>query len=148
MLVDTCFWCLKPIDKTIKFDKEKDTMSFKGYKPCPTCTKIFSNGIQVLGVSKEQTIINQPAMTIDKDNNPLYPTGRMFLADNNWVCEYLKDEPDILSEVIKQKVLLLPDKVVEEGLSMLNKTDSGYVGDEDLIQKQQTAQINIEERGF
>lgn len=148
MLIDTCFWCLKPFDKNIEFDKEKDTMCFKGYKPCPTCNELFSKGIQVLGVSKEQTIPNQPAMTVDKDNNSLYPTGRMFLAPIEWVMEFLADEPDTLAEVIKHKVLLLPDHVVEQALSELDKTDSGFVEDEDLIQKQQNAKIYTDERGF
>lgn len=148
MLIDTCFWCLKPMDKNIAFDKEKDTMLFNGYKPCPNCNNLFSKGIQVLGVSKERIIPNQPAMTVDKENNSLYPTGNMFIAPEEWVQEFLSDNQDMLKAVMEHKVLLLPNDTVEKALEIFDKEDSGIIEDKDLIQKQQDGKIQTEERGF
>ncbi len=143
-LINTCFWCLKPLDKTLKFNIETDTMAFNGYEPCDTCKELFSRGIQVLGVSKSQTFKQQPAITVDKDNNCLYPTGRMFLAPEEWVRSFLSEDEEriILEAVIKHKVMLLPDHVLEDIMNELNKNDCGYVDNDALIQKEQQAVVN------
>ena len=91
-----CFWCLKPLDPDKKL-QEGEKMYFESYDPCERCEELFSHGIQVIGVSTSMVMPGMIAVLKDGEGKPLYPTGSMFLATEEWTRELLKDEPEKLN---------------------------------------------------
>lgn len=138
-----CFWCLKPFDENETFDKEKDQMLFMGYTPCARCQEILNKGIHVMGVQNEPMMKDQPAISTDNDGKPLYPTGSMMAAPEEWVRDFLdrpEDEP-LLKAVLEQRVMMLPSQIMDDILvqieEMEKKQGSQLVEDQELIEKQQ-----------
>lgn len=116
-----CFWCLKPLDPDKKL-QEGEKMYFESYVPCERCEELFSHGIQVIGVSPSMVMPGMIAVTKDNNGNPLYPTGAMFLASEDWVREILSEESDkeMLNEVLKARKMLMPDEIVGDVVNKLN----------------------------
>lgn len=114
-----CFWCLKPLDPDKKL-QEGEKMYFESYDPCERCEELFSHGIQVIGVSTSMVMPGMVAVLKDGEGKPLYPTGSMFLATEEWTRELLKDEPEKLKEVLSIRKLLMPDEIVGEIIKELD----------------------------
>lgn len=114
-----CFWCLKPLDPDKKL-QEGEKMYFESYDPCERCEELFSHGIQVIGVSTSMVMPGMIAVLKDGEGKPLYPTGSMFLATEEWTRELLKDEPEKLKEVLSIRKLLMPDEIVGEIIKELD----------------------------
>lgn len=112
-MVKCCFWCLKPLDPNVEL-KDDDKLVFETYEPCEKCAEMFSHGIQVIGVSPDMVMPGMTPVTKDEKDTPLYPTGAMFLATEDWVRELLKDENEkpMLEEVLKARKILMPDALV------------------------------------
>ena len=147
MTVDTCFWCLKPFDDTIKFDKERDQITFSSYEPCKHCQEIFSKGIHVMGVSKEPYVKNQPGISQDNDGNVLYPTGSTLVVSEDVVKEWL-DYDDVsrklLDNVLEYKVLMLPEEAMSAIVAPENtEAVPSLIEDEDLEKKVTTAGVSV-----
>ena len=139
--VEMCFWCMRPLDKSIQFDKEKDTAIFTSYKPCHECRELFSHGYQIIGVQNEQMMNGQIPITRDKNNNPLYPNGQMFLAPEEWVRAFLSEDKDkpMLEEVLKHKVMLLPREVIASIIADIQS--NAPMVDEEMVEKQQNGKV-------
>lgn len=112
-IVKCCFWCLKPLNENVVLG-ENDKMVFESYEPCEKCAELFSHGIQVMGVSHTMVMPGMIPVTKDDKGEPLYPTGAMFLASEQWVRELLKEESEkeLLTEVLLTKKMLMPDAIV------------------------------------
>lgn len=138
---DLCFWCLKPLDLNDTFDKDKDQMRFLSYTPCKRCKTVLDKGIHVMGVQKEQMMPNQPAISTTEDGDPLYPTGAMMAAPEEWVRSFLDDEDekqkDLLNAVLKQRVMMVPANIMEEILKNLDDSTPSLIEGQDMIEKQQ-----------
>lgn len=145
--VETCFWCLQPFDKKIKFDKAKDTMEFSGYLLCEDCKKMLGNNIHVIGVDQKQIINKQPALFFGKNGESYYPTGSMFIATDEWVKDFLHgNDADGLSEkILKNRVFTIPQELMDVLIEKFEDEDvDQMIDDPDLIEKQGEGTISKE----
>lgn len=128
--VECCFWCLKPIDTTAVLGEE-DKIVFRNYDPCPRCEELFKQGIHVIGVSPNMVMPGMFPVTQDPEGKPLYPTGVMFLASEDWIRRFLADPKDkeILEEVLKERRILMPDTMVEQIVKDLESQSSEAIPD-------------------
>jgi hypothetical protein len=68
-----------------------------------------------MGVSKEPIVDGMFPITKDNDN-VLYPTGSMFISNDEFIKDILSDpsEKELLDNVLKERKLLLPNDIVEQ----------------------------------
>ena len=133
--VDVCFWCLKPLKEGEEFHKGTDRMIMRSYTPCKTCKDVFSHGIRLIGTVKEAPMEGMPPIGMGNDNEPLYPTGIMFLAPEEMVREMLNepDESNILNNVLEHKVMLMPEENVAKIIDTVKNAGAGApLTDEEL----------------
>ena len=147
--VDTCFWCLKPLDENEKYEKGVDRMVFHGYTPCKRCKQMFDRGIHVIGTTKEPTSPGMLAIGKGYNDESLYPTGAMFIGSEDWVKSFLSDEKDqeILKNVLESRVMLMPDEVVNEIVKELQKHNPDLpdlVNDDGLMDEQNGGEVIVE----
>ena len=115
--IERCFWCGKPKDQSITEETEEtiNNSIINSYVPCDKCKETFANGIHVMGVSKEPIVDGMFPITKDNDN-VLYPTGSMFISNDEFIKDILSDpsEKELLDNVLKERKLLLPNDFVEQ----------------------------------
>ena len=113
-----CFWCTKETGKSVVLPevngKKPPAKAILNYEPCESCKEMFSNGIHVIGVVDNPLVDTMPPIVSDGEMK-LYPTGSFFVASPEWTEQMLKTNSgqDIVEEVLKRKVLMMPDKVVQ-----------------------------------
>ena len=145
--IKTCFWCLKPFDKKINFDKEKDTMEFSSYELCEECKKILGSNIHVIGVTSQQMLKSQPALFFGKHGESYYPTGSMFVATDEWVKDFLcgNGSDELTDTIIKNRVFTIPQELMDVLVEKFKEEDvNEIVDDPDLIEKQGEGVISKE----
>lgn len=145
--IKTCFWCLKPFDKQISFDKEKDTMEFSSYDLCEDCKKMLGNNIHVIGVASQQMLKSQPALFFGKNGESYYPTGSMFVATNEWIMDFLRenDSSELADAIIRNRVFTIPQELMDVLIEKFKDEDvNQMVEDPDLIEKQSEGIISKE----
>ena len=119
--IPICFWCGKDKDEIAlmgRIDKEDSEAPHKlimDYKPCSGCKELFSKGVHVIGAS-DHPMIPKMFPIVDDGSIKLYPTGKMFVASENWIQEFLKanHKENMIDNVLKEKTLIMPDSVVSE----------------------------------
>ena len=145
MDIDTCFWCLKPLNENEKFS-QGDRKIFRSYTPCKKCEQIRKHGISIMGTVTEQPMEGMPPI-LDNEGLKLWPTGTWFLASEEQVRNLLCDEEDKdqLEEVLKQKVLLMPDDYVNKIIEEMKKAEANMkdIADEEDI-PQSTDEVAME----
>lgn len=114
--IERCFWCGKPKDGAIEETEETIKNSvINNYEPCDACKASFGDGIHVIGVTKQPIVQNMFPISKD-DKNTLYPTGSMFVANEEFIKDMLSDEneKELLDAVLKEKVLMIPNELCEQ----------------------------------
>ena len=115
--IERCFWCGRPKDESVVIEEEnEDTLRdsiIKNYIPCDKCKREFGNGIHVIGVTKEPIVKGMFPISQDAENT-LYPTGTMFVSEDSFVENMLADQKELLENVLKERVLLLPEETVAD----------------------------------
>ena len=82
--MDLCFWCGEPKgigigNKLISCDKKWDNNKVvSSYEPCDKCIKHWNKGFVIIEVSEEPNAEKQPEI-----QEGLYPTGKMWVVENN-----------------------------------------------------------------
>lgn len=147
--VDTCFWCLKPRNEMETFEKGVDRMIFHGYTPCKRCKEMFDRGIHVIGVTKTASAEGMIPISKSNEGEDLYPTGSMFVGTEQWVTSFLSEENDkpLLDEVLKTKVMLMPDEIVNKVVQELQEQNPDLpdlVEDEELKAEQNNGEVVVE----
>ena len=124
MDIDTCFWCLKPLNENDKLQKG-DRQIFRSYTPCKRCEEIRKHGIAVMGTVKECPMEGMPPI-LEHDSLVLFPTGSWFLASEEQIHNLLCDEEDKeqLEEVLKERVLLMPEEHVQAIINKMKEMDA------------------------
>lgn len=114
--IERCFWCGRPKNGEIEETEETIKNSvINNYQPCDTCKKSFEGGIHVIGVTKEPIVKGMFPISKD-DDNILYPTGSMFVANEEFIKDMLseEDEKELLKNVLKDRVLMIPNEMCEQ----------------------------------
>lgn len=153
--VEFCFWCGEPKDKSIKDEINSDNKkSFRpvinNYNPCERCKEIFSNGIHVIGVSKEPVIKTMFPITKTDEDGPLYPTGSMFVADDYFIEELLDspDDKELKENVLKERIIMLPDEFVSQMIKEAREQGRGQSLDSIIKDKEgETDEENVQNQG-
>lgn len=124
MDIDTCFWCLKPLNENDKLQKG-DRQIFRSYTPCKRCEEIRKHGITVMGTVTECPMEGMPSI-METDDLVLFPTGSWFLATEEQIrallCE--EEEKEQLEAVLKEKVLLMPEDHVQAIIDKMKEMDT------------------------
>lgn len=125
--VERCFWCGRPKDKTIT-EEQAATMDsvINNYVPCDSCKEIFAKGIHVIGVTKEPIVEGMFPISTDEDSN-LYPTGSMFVANEEFIEDMLSEESEkeLKENVLKERILMLPDELVSQIVQDARNAEQG-----------------------
>ena len=114
-----CFWCTKETGKPVMLPevngKKPPAKAILNYEPCDSCAEMFGKGIHVIGVVEKAPVETMPPIT-SNDEVKVYPTGSFFVASVEWVEQMLKanSNQEMLEEVIKHKVLMMPDEIVQK----------------------------------
>lgn len=114
--IERCFWCGRLKNVGIEETEENIRESvIADYTPCERCKKVFDAFVQVVGVVKEPLFEGMPSIGKEGDEM-LYPTGFRFDAPEDFLRVLVKDAPDekLLDDVLKDRVLLMPDHIVRE----------------------------------
>lgn len=114
--IERCFWCGRPKSGPIEETEETINNSvITNYQPCPLCKEEFSKGIHVIGVT-EKPIVDGMFPIMKDDKNTLYPTGSMFVAQEDFIKDMLSEESEkeLLENVLKERVILLRNEMVEQ----------------------------------
>ena len=117
--IERCFWCGRPKDASIIEETEETLKNsvINNYQPCEKCKESFNGGIHVIGVTKEPIVKNMFPIVKDGEN-VLYPTGSMFVANEEFIKEMIsgdsEDEKELLTNVLKERVLLIPNDQCEQ----------------------------------
>jgi hypothetical protein len=117
--IEICFWCGNPKDENISHEdllkaKTDNDIVINNYRPCDRCKKMFGKGIHVIGVTDKP--IAEGMFPISKSSDQtLYPTGSMFVASEEFILDLLSDDAqkELRENVLKERVLMMPDSVVE-----------------------------------
>lgn len=124
MDIDTCFWCLKPLNENDKLSKG-DRQVFRSYTPCKRCEEIRKHGITVMGTVTECPMEGMPPI-MENGDLVLYPTGSWFMASEDQIkallCE--KEEQEQLEVVLKERVLLMPEDHVNAIINKMKEIDA------------------------
>ena len=147
-LIDRCFWCGKP--KSGAITETEDTIRnsvINNYTPCDACKKSFNGGIHVIGVTTEPII--KGMFPISKDEkNTLYPTGSMFIANNEFIKDMLSEdsEKELLENVLRERIIMIPNDVCEKIVNDAREAQSGeeYINHMDTITDAVIDKINEE----
>ncbi len=113
--IERCFWCGKPKDGSIVEETEETLKNsvINNYEPCENCKKAFAHGIHVIGVTKKPIVDDM--FPIMKDGDAvLYPTGSMFVANDDFIKDMLDGEDELLENVLKERILLIPNEQCEQ----------------------------------
>jgi len=143
--IERCFWCGRPKDGAIEeTDETLKNSVINNYIPCDDCKKRYNGGVHVIGVTKEPIV--EGMFPISKDETTsLYPTGSMFVATDELIKEILSEDSDkdLLENVLKERVLMLPNDVVEDIVSDIkaakgNESDDyeGYIEELDHVSQE------------
>lgn len=143
--IERCFWCGKPKSGEIRETEETIKNSvINNYEPCDACKASFGNGIHVIGVTKEPIV--KSMFPISKDEkNTLYPTGSMFVANEEFIKEMLSDESEkeLLDAVLKERVLMIPnelcDQIVNDARNSQAESNEKYIDQMDTVHKEETS---------
>lgn len=143
--IERCFWCGKPKSGEIKETEETIKNSvINNYEPCDTCKASFGNGIHVIGVTKEPIVKDMFPISKD-DKNTLYPTGSMFVANEEFIKEMLSDESEkeLLEAVLKERVLMIPnelcDQIVNDARNAQAESNEKYINQMDTVHGEETS---------
>ena len=114
--IDRCFWCGKPRNGEI--DETEETIKksvINSYTPCDKCKESFAGGIHVIGVTDKPIVEGMFPISKD-DKHTLYPTGSMFVANEEFIKDMLSDESEkqLLENVLKERILMIPNDVCEQ----------------------------------
>ncbi len=115
-VIERCFWCGRPKDGEIEETEETIKNSvINNYSPCEKCKESFGNGIHVIGVI-DKPIVDGMFPISKNDKQTLYPTGSMFVANDDFIKEMLSDEgeKELLENVLKERMLMIPNEVCEQ----------------------------------
>lgn len=115
-VIERCFWCGRPKDGEIEETEETIKNSvINNYSPCKKCKESFGNGIHVIGVVDKPIVDGMFPISKD-DKQTLYPTGSMFVANDDFIKEMLSDEgeKELLENVLKERMLMIPNEVCEQ----------------------------------
>lgn len=143
--IERCFWCGRPKSGEIEETEETIRNSvITNYQPCDACKKSFDNGIHVIGVTTEPIV--QGMFPISRDgNNTLYPTGSMFVANEEFVKDMLSDpgEKELLDNVLTDRVLMIPnelcEQIVNDARTAQAENGEEYIDAMDKIHEEETA---------
>lgn len=144
--IERCFWCGKPKSGEIIKETEETIKHsvINNYEPCDACKASFGNGIHVIGVTKEPIV--ESMFPISKDEkNTLYPTGSMFVANEEFVKEMLSDESEkeLLDAVLKERVLMIPselcDQIVNDARNAQVESNDKYINQMDAVHEEETS---------
>lgn len=113
--IERCFWCGKPKDGSIIEETEETLHNsvINNYEPCENCKKAFAHGVHVIGVTKQPIVDGMFPIMKDGDN-VLYPTGSMFVANDDFIKDMLDGEDELLANVLKERILLIPNEQCEQ----------------------------------
>lgn len=143
--IERCFWCGKPKSGEIKETEETIKNSvINNYEPCDACKASFGNGIHVIGVTKEPIVKDMFPISKD-DKNTLYPTGSMFIANEEFIKEMLSDESEkeLLEAVLKERVLMIPnelcDQIVNDARNSQVESNEKYINNMDAVHEEETS---------
>lgn len=143
--IERCFWCGKPKSGEIKETEETIKNSvINNYEPCDACKASFGNGIHIIGVTKEPIVKNMFPISKD-DKNTLYPTGSMFVANEEFVKDMLSDEneKELLESVLKERVLMIPNELCEQIVNDVRnaqaESNEKYINQMDTVHKEETS---------
>lgn len=114
--IERCFWCGKP--KSGEIEETEETIKnsvINDYTPCDKCKESFAGGIHVIGVTNKP-IVNGMFPISKDDKNTLYPTGSMFVANEEFIKDMLSNEgeKELLENVLKERILMIPNEVCEQ----------------------------------
>lgn len=121
-----CFWCTKETGKPVKLPEVNGKIPPKkailNYEPCEACKEIFCQGIHIIGVVDKPLVETMPPIVKDGEVE-LYPTGSFFVASESWTEEMLKKngKADMLEDVLKRKVLMMPDEVISKIIAEMDE---------------------------
>ena len=140
---ERCFWCGKPKDGSIIEETEETLKNsvINNYEPCENCKKAFSHGIHVIGVTKKPIIDGMFPIMKDGDN-VLYPTGSMFVANDDFVKDMLDGEDELLENVLKERILLIPNEQCEQIVKDATEAQNSA---EDITTKMDAVQGEVNE---
>lgn len=128
--IPICFWCGKEknevalLGKIDREDSEAPRRVIMNYDPCDSCQELFAKGIHIIGVSEQPVM--QGMFPISKSGGKdLFPTGAMFVAREEWVKQMVSepDEKELLDNVLKERVMLMPSEVVEDIVKEASKVE-------------------------
>ncbi len=143
--IERCFWCGRPKNGEIEETEETIKNSvIANYQPCDACKKSFSDGIHVIGVTTEPIV--KGMFPISKDEkNTLYPTGSMFVANEEFIRDMLSDEneKELLENVLQDRVLMIPnelcEQIVNDARAAQAESGSEYLNQMDKVHEEATA---------
>ena len=124
---ERCFWCGRLKDPNITEEQAEQMGSvIRSYVPCDSCKELFSKGIHVIGVTKEPIIDGMFPISVNGDEK-LYPTGSMFVANEEFINDMLSEESEkeLKENVLREKILMLPDELVSQIVSDARKAEQG-----------------------
>lgn len=126
---ERCFWCgkLKSHELTEREVLEKKIQSYIGsYEPCDQCKELFKDGIHVVGVTNKPIVEGMFPISTNGDEN-LYPTGSMFIANDEFITDMLSEdsEKELLKNVLKERKLMLRNEVVESIVKQAREANVG-----------------------
>lgn len=128
-VVERCFWCGHLKDKSITDEDVSNKhlqAVIRDYVPCDACKDVFSHGIHVIGVTDHPIIEGMFPISHDEKAGDLYPTGAMFVANEQFVYGLFTDESEKeqRDRVLKERVLMLPNEFVENLVREAEEQDS------------------------
>ena len=143
--IERCFWCGRPKSGAIEETEETIKNSvITNYQPCDACKKSFADGIHVMGVTTEPIV--QGMFPISKDEkNTLYPTGSMFVANEEFIKDMLSDESEkeLLENVLQDRVLMIPnelcEQIVNDARAAQAENGDEYLNSMDKVHEEATA---------
>jgi hypothetical protein len=136
--IERCFWCGRAKNMEIEEETEETVNNsvITNYIPCDKCKAEFGNGIHVIGVTKKPIV--EGMFPISKsEEEPLYPTGSMFVGNDEFIKELISEPKDeqLLKDVLEQRILMLPDDMVVNIVNQAREEQQGkdidtYIKDE------------------
>lgn len=134
-VIPNCFWCgqkkneIAMLGKIDRQDSKAPENIVLNYEPCDKCNELFSQGIQVIGVTETPAV--KDMFPIQKsDSVALYPTGNFIVVGEDWAKAVFADDEETLKNVLEYKRLLMDDDCVVEMIKQAKSEDNEVVENE------------------
>lgn len=121
--IPVCFWCGEDKNELyllgkLKDDAEAPMRAVYDYEPCDKCKGFIEKGVQLIGATTDPIQKGMPPIAGNEESGFLYPTHTFTVVKEEFVREFLENEPqEFLNNVLEKKVLVIPVEILNQMLS-------------------------------